>query len=263
MTQSTSPPAAAQAALGLLNNNNNIPKVDVNKDIVHKNKNSINHQNSINTNNVNILQVNTNTVNVNDYNKNKNNNNRDNNNNNNSNKNTIKNRSLNEPEKNEDYLKRTFIKNLKKVQKLGCNSYRKPPKKVSNNIKTQQIIKTVDDLMKEETVRRMKDRPSWNQLSRLVCAAAVTIESVANHSSEDKQSRSKLWFKPAYGELDKLRKIIGKVSAELGRRKGNTTEVAPTPKQINNIRLLEKRYRCKTFIEIESLVEKLKISFNY
>ncbi len=35
-------------------------------------------------------------------------------------------------------------------------------------------------------------------------------------------------------------------------------EVAPTVRQLNNIRLLERKYKCKTFVEITSLVEKLK-----
>jgi Reverse transcriptase (RNA-dependent DNA polymerase) len=54
-----------------------------------------------------------------------------------------------------------------------------------------------------------------------------------------------------------LRKTIGKATAELQRRQQNAG-VAPTDRQLNNIRLLEKKYRCKTFVEISSLVEKLK-----
>ena len=105
--------------------------------------------------------------------------------------------------------------------------------------------------------RKMKDEPSWNQLSVLVYAGAMTVDEVGNRFSEEKRNRSKLWFKSSYMEVDKLRKTIGKATAELERRKRNA-EVAPTELQLRNIRLLEKKYQCRTSVDITSLVEILK-----
>ncbi len=151
--------------------------------------------------------------------------------------------------------KTIFVKNLKKSQKLGCDVFRKPPKRIICK-RFQPIIKEVDDLMKEEIDRKAKGQLTWNQLSILVYAGAMTVDMLVGRSSEEKQSRSKLWFKSTYREVDNLRKTIGKATAELGRTRVNA-KVAPMVRQRNNIRLLEKKYHCRIFVEITSLVEKL------
>ncbi|CAF1645627.1 unnamed protein product [Adineta ricciae] len=110
-----------------------------------------------------------------------------------------------------------FIRNLKKARKEGCDGFRKSLKK------------------------RKIDKPTWNQLSIGVYAGAMTVEMVANRSTVEIQRRTANWFKATSMEMDKLRKTIGKATAELGRRKSNV-ELAPTPRQVSNIRLLEKRY---------------------
>jgi hypothetical protein len=110
--------------------------------------------------------------------------------------------------------KTIFVKNLKKSQKLGCDVFRKPPKRIICK-RFQPIIKEVDDLMKEEIDRKAKGQLTWNQLSILVYAGAMTVGMLVGRSSEEKQSRSKLWFKSTYREVDNLRKTIGKVTAEL------------------------------------------------
>jgi hypothetical protein len=150
-----------------------------------------------------------------------------------------------------------FNKCLKKARRIGCQVYRKPPKRVTPGNNTQSILNIVDLLIKEEVDSKMKDAPSWNQLSVLVYARAMTVDRICNQASEEKQSRSKLWFNSTYKGIDKLCKNIGKASAELNRRK-QTAEVAPMAQQLINIRLLERKYKCKTFADITSLVEKLK-----
>jgi hypothetical protein len=84
----------------------------------------------------------------------------------------------------------------------------------------------------------MNGEPSWNQLSVLVYVGAMTVDKICNQTSEEKQSRSKLWFSSTY--------------------KKQIAEVAPKAQQLINIRLLERKYKCKTFVDITSLVEKLK-----
>jgi Reverse transcriptase (RNA-dependent DNA polymerase) len=158
---------------------------------------------------------------------------------------------------NDDVVKATFDKYLKKSRRIDCKVYRIPPRRVIPNFHTQSITNMVDLLMKKEVDQKMKGTPSWNQLSVLVYAGALTVDRICNQSSDEKRLRSKMWFISTYGEVKKLRKIIGKASAELNRRK-NIAEVIPTDQQLNNIRLLERKYKCRSFDEITSLVEKLK-----
>ena len=153
--------------------------------------------------------------------------------------------------------RRIFKKNLKKARRIGCEIYEKPSKRVISGKNTQPIISKMDDLMREEMDRKMNGETWWNQLSILVYAGAMTVDELCNQSSEEKWNRSRIWFSTSYREVDQLRRIIGKVTAELERRKKNA-KVTPTVQQLNNIRLLETKYKCKTFVEITSLVEKLK-----
>ncbi|CAF1587196.1 unnamed protein product [Adineta ricciae] len=156
-----------------------------------------------------------------------------------------------------DPIEVLFAKYLKKSRKIGCEVYRKPTRRIIPNFGTQSIIDKVDLIMSDQIIRKMNGEPTWNQLSILVYAGALTVEKLCNQASEDKRNRSKIWFSSTYKEVDRLRKIIGKASAELNRRKADA-EVAPTAQQLINIRLLERKYKCKSFDEITSLVEKLK-----
>ena len=151
-------------------------------------------------------------------------------------------------------IAKIFRKNYRKAQKMGFQILRKAPKRVSGK-HIQPIISRVDDLMREISDRKMKGNPSWNQLSVLVYAGALTVDEVGNLQSEVKKEKSRLWFRSTLEEVSQLRKIIGKATAELNRRKA---EVAPTDQQLRNIRLLERKYKCKLFVEIASLVERLK-----
>ena len=154
-----------------------------------------------------------------------------------------------------------FKKNLKKARKIGVQIYRKAPKRVSGQQHLKPIISTVDSLMREVMERKMKGKPSWNQLSVLVYAGAMTVDELANQSSREMKNRTKLWFSTSYREVDTLRRTIGKATAELNRRKQQQqqhAEVAPTDRQLSNIRLLERKYKCRTSVEITSLVEILK-----
>ena len=155
-----------------------------------------------------------------------------------------------------DVVKATFTKCLKKSRKIDCQVYRKPPRRVVPSFQTQSIVNQVDALMKDEVDRKMNGTPTWNQLSVLVYAGAMTVDRLCNRLSDEKRIRSQMWFSATYKEMNKLRIYIGKVTAELNRRSAG---VAPTVQQINNIRMLKKRYKkTETFVELTSLVEKLK-----
>ena len=156
----------------------------------------------------------------------------------------------------DDVVKTIFDKCLKKSRRIDCEMYRKPPRRVASNFHTQSIINTVDLLIKDEVSKRMKGEPSWNQLSALVYAGAMTVDKICNQDSNEKRTRSEMWFNSSYSEVNQLRKIIGKATAELNRRK--KAGVAPTEQQLSNIRLLVRRYKCISFVDITSLVEKLK-----
>jgi hypothetical protein len=156
-----------------------------------------------------------------------------------------------------DIIDVIFKKHLKNARRIGCQAYRTPPKRVMPGNNTQTILNKVDTLMREEVDRKVNGDVSWDQLSVLVYAGAMTVDEVCNQASDEKRTRSKIWFNSTYQEIDKLRKIIGKASAELNRRK-QIAEVTPTVRQLVNIRLLEKKYKCKTFVDLTSLVEKLK-----
>lgn len=155
-----------------------------------------------------------------------------------------------------DDIKKIFCKCLIKSRKIGCEGDRIAPKRVIPNSYTQSIVKKIDDLMKDEVDQRMGGKPSWNQLSILVYAGAMAVDRICNQPFREKLSRSEYWFSSSYREIERLRKVIGKATAEMIRRRN--AEVAPSKKQLSNIRLLEKKYRCTTFVELTSLVEQLK-----
>jgi len=139
-------------------------------------------------------------------------------------------------------LEKTFYKNLKRARKIGClPNKRKAPSRVSGK-HIKPIVTVVNSFIEKELNSRGGGRISWDQLSILVFAGAMTVSQIGNQGRTEKQTRSKEWFKSSYREVESLRRIIGKATAELNRRKGNA-EVAPTTQQIHNIRMLKKRYR--------------------
>jgi Reverse transcriptase (RNA-dependent DNA polymerase) len=147
-----------------------------------------------------------------------------------------------------------FRKNLYKSRKIGCQPHkRKPPMKVTG-IHIKPIVCEVDDLIKAEL--KNSGVLSWDKLSILVYAGAMTVSEIGNRHLTEKISRAKEWFKSSYRECESLRRTIGKATAELLRRKN--AEVAPTIKQAMNIRLLKKKYKVESSIDITSLVERLK-----
>lgn len=95
---------------------------------------------------------------------------------------------------------------------------------------------------------------SWSWLSILVYAGAKSVSDIDGKHRMEKRKRTQEWFKNSYREIDTLRMVIGKATAELNRRKSNEV---PTNTQTKNIRMLMKRYRAETFTEITALVEKL------
>ncbi|CAF1135520.1 unnamed protein product [Adineta ricciae] len=118
-----------------------------------------------------------------------------------------------------DPIEVLFAKYLKKSRKIGCEVYRKPTRRIIPNFGTQSIIDKVDLIMSDQIIWKMNGEPTWNQLSILIYAGAITIEKLCNQASEEKRMRSKMWFSSTYQEVDKLRKIIGKATPELNRRR--------------------------------------------
>ena len=104
---------------------------------------------------------------------------------------------------------------------------------------------------------RSKGRPSWSKLSIVVYAGALTVIEIVNRKIKDRIIRSKEWFQNSYKEVKALSVTIGKATAELNRRKNGNTRT--TPQQVTNIRMLKRKYNVETFVEITSLVERLKI----
>jgi hypothetical protein len=156
----------------------------------------------------------------------------------------------------------TFRKNLQKSRKIGCQmTLRKPPKRVSGQ-HIKPIICVVDDLIKSEIHKKGPCLLTWNQLSVLVYAGALTVSELGNQLTSEKAVKRQAWFSSSYRECDNLRKVIGKATAELGRRKKlrrkKEAKRAPTLQQVTNIRMLCKKYKAVSFAEITSLVEKLK-----
>jgi hypothetical protein len=153
----------------------------------------------------------------------------------------------------------TFNKFLKDSRKIGClPNKRKPPNKVSGK-HIAPIIAEVKKLLEKEINSRKSGNLSWDQLSILVYAGAATVSRIGNQRSTEKINRSKEWSKNTYKEVESLRKIIGKATAdrEFNRRKDNA-EVAPTVQQIKKIRMLKSKYKIEASAQITSLIEKLK-----
>ena len=153
-------------------------------------------------------------------------------------------------------IKHAFGENLKKSRMIGCRpNTRKAPYRVSGRT-LKPIINEVDRLISLE-LSKSKDRPSWNELSILVYAGALTVSELVNHKTSEKIKRSKNWFKHSHEEVCILRVTIGKATAELQRRKHLNHEKL-TDRQASNIRMLRRKYEAKTYVEIASLVERLK-----
>ena len=141
----------------------------------------------------------------------------------------------------EDVVQATFRKEYKKTQKIGCRMMlRKAPNRVSGK-HIKPIICLVDRLIKRE-LEVGNRRISWNMLSNLVYAGATTVAKIGNGRNLEKQERSREWFKNTKIECENLRRVIGKATSELDRRNRNA-EVAPTHKQLRNIRMLKKKYK--------------------
>lgn len=157
----------------------------------------------------------------------------------------------------EKVIEKTFKKYLHQARMIGClPNKRKTPNKVSG-LHAKPIVSEVDKLIEAEMSSKNGGNPSWNQLSILVYAGAMTVSEIGNQRSTEKVSRLKDWFKNTYREVDNLRKVIGKATAELNRRK-ETTKGTPTYQQTKNIRMLKKKYGVQFSAEITSLVERLK-----
>jgi hypothetical protein len=154
-------------------------------------------------------------------------------------------------------IQRIFYKKLKMSKKIGCKPNRKAPRKVSGRL-VQPIINEVERLMKVELDMENRGRPSWEKLSVVIYAGAMTVSEVVNRKFKEKINRAKEWFQNSQREVKSLYVTIGKATAELSRRK-KCRNTEATPQQATNIRMLKKRYNVETFAEITSLVERLTI----
>lgn len=152
----------------------------------------------------------------------------------------------------EDEVSKIFRKQLKKARKIGDQvTLRKPPLRVTGP-QLKPVIKMVDGLMKDELG---EGKVSWGKLSILVYAGAMTVSEIENGKSSEYRRKRGEWFKRSYVECESLRRNIGKATSELNRRKRG---MDPTNKQTSNIRMLKKKYKAETCVEITSVVECLK-----
>ncbi|CAF1686939.1 unnamed protein product, partial [Rotaria magnacalcarata] len=111
----------------------------------------------------------------------------------------------------------TFRKNLQKARKIGCQmTLRKPPNRVSGQ-HIKPIICVVDGLIKSELHKKGPCRLTWNQLSVLAYAGALTVSELGNQLTTEKAEKRQAWFSSSYRECDNLRRVIGKATAELRR----------------------------------------------
>jgi hypothetical protein len=155
-------------------------------------------------------------------------------------------------------IKHIFYMNLKRSRKIGCvPNRRKPPNRVSGR-KIQPIINEVEGLIKTELDMENRGRPTWEKLSIVVYAGAMTVSELANRKFKEQINRSKEWFQNAHREVKSLHVTIGKATAELNRRK-KCRNIRITPQQAINIQLLKRDHNVETFAEITSLVERLKV----
>ena len=155
-------------------------------------------------------------------------------------------------------IKIIFSKHLKIARKIGCKpNRRKAPRRVTEKL-VQPIIKEVDRLIGLELDMENRGKPTWDKLSIVVYAGAMTVSEMVNRKFKDQINRSKEWFQNARKEVHSLHVTIGKATAELNRRK-KCRNIKISPLQASNIRLLEKSYNVTTYADITSLVERLKV----
>jgi hypothetical protein len=151
-------------------------------------------------------------------------------------------------------IMKTFKKNLEFSKKIGCKpNGRKPPYRISDR-GIQPLISGVDRLIERELGSKVGSQLSWTHLSVLVYAGALTVVEMGDGKRLERKKRTEEWFKSSNREVQKLRAIIGKATAELNRQKVNSM---PTSLQIKNLRMLKKNYGVEMFIEIKSLAERL------
>lgn len=155
-------------------------------------------------------------------------------------------------------IKSTFYKHLKISKKIGCKpNRRKAPRRVTEKM-VQPIIREVDRLIELELDMENRGKPTWDKLSIVVYAGAMTVSELVNRKFKEQINRSKEWFQNARKEVHSLHVTIGKATAELNRRK-KCRNIKISPLQASNIHLLERRYNVTTYAEITSLVERLKV----
>ena len=153
-------------------------------------------------------------------------------------------------------IKEAFGKNLKISRMIGCRpNTRKAPYRVSGPT-LRPIINEVDRLLSLE-LGKSNGRTSWDELSILVYAGALTVSEMVNQKTKEKIKRSKDWFRHSNEEVYILRVTIGKATAELNRRKHHIHEKL-TARQATNILMLRRKYKAETYVEITSVVERLK-----
>lgn len=117
---------------------------------------------------------------------------------------------------------------------------------------TQKVLSAIDSAMQRE----IDAGPSltWKRLTDVVVVAAVTATELRKENERLRARKSRNWIEAIKGKIGSLRATMGKITAELGRRKSN---MKPTARQIHNIRMLKKEYRATTTDELTSLIHQL------
>lgn len=115
-----------------------------------------------------------------------------------------------------------------------------------------KIIAFIDEVLRKEI--DAVSFLSWRKLTRLLITAAVTATKIRENGERLRTRNIRNWVASMKEKINSLRSIIGKASAELGRRRANKR---PTNKQIRNIRMLKKQYGATSTDELVTLVSQL------
>lgn len=155
-----------------------------------------------------------------------------------------------------DAVQSAFCRNLRKSKMIGCKpNSRKTPKRVSGRL-AESLVSIVNGFIQKELDSLQPGQLSWDLLSILVYAGAMTVSEIANQGVKEKEQRALEWFRSSRREVSSLSKTIGKATAELNRIR---TAQHPTENQLKNIRRLHRDHGASTHAELTSLVERLKV----
>ena len=127
------------------------------------------------------------------------------------------------------------------------------PKRVSGKL-ALMVVPLVDRCI-STSIDANSGRLSWELLTALVLAGAITTTQVVNQKDQVQAAKAKTWLRSIRDKIDKLRVDLGRITSELARRE---TGNQPTDRQVRNLRLLKRAHHVESSGELRSLAQKLK-----